>query len=60
MVVSLVYWPPRRRSNRTGSRMAPKPFLSDSQWGSSGIFVARNHVTHAHVAGEGAACSDQP
>ena len=32
MVVSLVYWPPRRRSNRTGSRMAPKSFLSDSQW----------------------------
>lgn len=32
MVISLLLWPPRRRSNRTGSRTAPKPFLSDSQW----------------------------
>jgi transposase len=32
MLITLVLWPPRRRSNRTGSRTAPKPFLSDSQW----------------------------
>ena len=32
MVISLLQWPPRRRSNRTGSRTAPKPFLSDTQW----------------------------
>ena len=32
MLITLALWPPRRRSNRTGSRTAPKPFLSDSQW----------------------------
>ena len=32
MVISLLLWPPRRRPNTTGSRTAPKPFLSDSQW----------------------------
>lgn len=32
MIITLLRWPPRRRSNRTGSRTAPKPFLSDSQW----------------------------
>lgn len=32
MLITLVLWPPRRRSNRTGSRTAPKPFLNDSQW----------------------------
>ena len=32
MLITLAYWPPRRRPNRTGSRTAPKPFLSDSQW----------------------------
>lgn len=32
MLLTLVLWPPRRRSNRTGSRTAPKPFLNDSQW----------------------------
>ena len=32
MLITLVLWPPRRRSNRTGSRTAPKPFLTDSQW----------------------------
>jgi transposase len=32
MLITLVLWPPRRRPNRTGSRTAPKPFLSDSQW----------------------------
>ena len=32
MLITLLLWPPRRRSNRTGSRTAPKPFLSDSQW----------------------------
>ena len=32
MLITLALWPPCRRSNRTGSRTAPKPFLSDSQW----------------------------
>ena len=32
MLITLALWPPRRRSNRTGSRTAPQPFLSDSQW----------------------------
>ena len=32
MVISLSMWPPRRRPNKTGSRTAPKPFISDSQW----------------------------
>lgn len=32
MIISLLQWPPRRRRSCTGSRTAPKPFLSDSQW----------------------------
>ena len=32
MIITLMYWPPRRRSNYTGSRTAPKPYLSDEQW----------------------------
>lgn len=32
MRITLSKWPPRRRPNTTGSRTAPKPFLSDSQW----------------------------
>ena len=32
MVISLSKWPPSRRPNTTGSRTAPKPFVSDSQW----------------------------
>ena len=32
MVISLSKWPPRRRPNTTGSRTAPKPYVSDSQW----------------------------
>ena len=32
MTITLLLWPPRRRPNTTGSRTAPKPFLSDSQW----------------------------
>ena len=32
MVITLLQRPPRRRSNRTGSRKVPKPFLSDTQW----------------------------
>ncbi|MGE0379044.1 MAG: transposase [Planctomycetaceae bacterium] len=32
MTMTLMMWPPRRRRNITGSRTAPKPFLSDSQW----------------------------
>lgn len=32
MIITLMHWPPRRRSNRTGSRTAPPPFLSDSHW----------------------------
>ena len=32
MMITLLRWPPRRRSNRTGSRTAPSPFLTDAQW----------------------------
>ena len=32
MIITLLHWPPRRRPNTTGSRTAPKPFLSDNQW----------------------------
>ena len=32
MIITLMYWPPRRRSNCTGSRTAPKSYLSDAQW----------------------------
>jgi transposase len=32
MLLTLLRWPPRRRPNRTGSRTAPKPVLSDAQW----------------------------
>jgi transposase len=32
MIITLMHWPPRRRSNCTGSRTAPKSYLSDSQW----------------------------
>ena len=32
MLITLALWPPRRRSNRTGSRTATKPFPSDCQW----------------------------
>ena len=32
MLITLSMWPQRRRPNTTGSRTAPKPFLSDSQW----------------------------
>jgi len=32
MLMTLALWPPLRRPNRTGSRTATKPFLSDSQW----------------------------
>lgn len=32
MLITLWPWPPRRRSNRTGSRTAPKPFVTDTQW----------------------------
>ena len=32
MLLTLLRWPPRRRRNCTGSRTAPKPYLSDSQW----------------------------
>ncbi len=32
MLISLSMWPRRRRPNTTGSRTAPKSFLSDSQW----------------------------
>lgn len=31
MLITLCLWPPRGR-NRTGSRTAPKPYLSDEQW----------------------------
>lgn len=32
MLITLSQWPTRRRSNRTGSRTTPPPFLNDSQW----------------------------
>ena len=32
MIITLMYWLPRRRSNCIGSRTAPKPYLSDEQW----------------------------
>lgn len=32
MKLTLSLWPQRRRPNTTGSRTAPQPFLSDSQW----------------------------
>ena len=32
MVISLSMWPPRRRPNKTGSRTAPKPFITNEQW----------------------------
>lgn len=32
MLLTLLRWPPRRRRNCTGSRTAPKSYLSDSQW----------------------------
>ena len=32
MLITLSTWPKRRRPNTTGSRTAPKPFISDSQW----------------------------
>lgn len=32
MLITLSQWPRRRRPNTTGSRTAPKPFLTDFQW----------------------------
>ena len=32
MLITLSQWPTRRRSNCTGSRTTPPPFLTDSQW----------------------------
>ena len=32
MLIALSLWPARRRSNKTGSRTAPPPFLNDAQW----------------------------
>ncbi len=32
MSITLSMWPKRRRPNTTGSRTAPKPSVSDSQW----------------------------
>ncbi|WP_437206877.1 transposase [Planctomicrobium sp. SH664] len=32
MLITLSKRPAKRRPNRTGSRTAPKPFLSDAQW----------------------------
>ena len=32
MLLSLSPWPPRRRSNKTGSRTSPAPYLNDKQW----------------------------
>ncbi|MFO1002312.1 MAG: hypothetical protein U0936_18450 [Planctomycetaceae bacterium] len=32
MLIELSSWPKRRRPNTTGSRTAPKPFVSDTRW----------------------------
>lgn len=32
MLITLSKWPAKRRPNTTGSRTAPPPFVSDSQW----------------------------
>jgi hypothetical protein len=32
MIISLSMGKPRRRPNTTGSRTAPKPFVTDAQW----------------------------
>jgi transposase len=32
MLITLSEWPRRRRPNTTGSRTAPKPFITDSHW----------------------------
>lgn len=32
MLITLSKWPQRRRPNTTGSRTAPKPFVTDVQW----------------------------
>jgi len=32
MIITLSAWPRRRRPNTTGSRTAPQPLLTDSQW----------------------------
>ena len=32
MLITLSQWPQRRRPNTTGSRTAPKAFISDLQW----------------------------
>lgn len=32
MLITLSEWPRRRPPNATGSRTAPKPFVSDVQW----------------------------
>ena len=48
MIITLMYWPPRRRSNCTGSRTAPTPYLSDEQW----LLIA-NLFPHSPVAPQG-------
>ena len=32
MLITLSMWPQRRRPNTTGSRTAPKPYVSDFEW----------------------------
>ncbi|TWT39802.1 hypothetical protein KOR42_51560 [Thalassoglobus neptunius] len=32
MVITLFGWPTKCQSNKTGSRTAPPPFISDSKW----------------------------
>jgi len=48
MVITLFGRPAVRRSNRTGSRTAPPPFLNDSQW-----FLIEDLFPHPPMTGGG-------
>ena len=48
MLITLSQWPTRRRSNRTGSRTTPQPFLEDSQW-----FLIADLFPHPPVGKQG-------
>lgn len=48
MLITLLRWPPRRRRNCTGSRTAPKSYLSDAQW-----FVIADLFPHPPVGPAG-------
>lgn len=48
MVITLFGRPVRRRSNQTGSRTAPPPFLNDSQW-----FLIEDLFPHPPITSRG-------